>query len=617
MHFQKLKLHNFRSHAETELELDRINVIRAPNGHGKTSIQLAIEYALTGMCDRTDQAGRGADSMIRLGSSELSIELLSTDLNLNRRRSRSGGSLVASVRGKTLTGRQAQDYVGYAIAPIPVISAVLNSGRFIDMSPEEQADLLTKALATEPVPVDPAIVELVKAAGYTPVVKISSAAEIESQHKTFYDARTAANRVMREMGQLQEPVAAEDLPDLEDVNTQLRDLGKQRDGLLQGKLSEHHSFQRATETYEAAENQQRQAESRLLTDADIKVHNRNVRDKAKVAQLDLEIGRYQAEVHRIRALIAQLQAQPNECPTCRQPIDNSTTAKELEVARPLLTDAENGLKKSQEKRQAYGNPEHSQGLLDEHREAGAQLLRAQTIISKGRPKEPDLQKIQADIEKLDARILEWQRKRDEINKYEAAAAEYQRQAKIRHNQEQRVKDLERLIEYFGPQSPIRAALVGGRLEGFRNRINQSLNRFGFACEFELEPYRIGVFTDPAKAATPGPGLSLNQLSESEQFRFAIAFQIALAEATRVGLVVIDRADMLSPDARFTLSELLYNSELYQAFVLTTGDVSTPASAAGLPPGVQIVDLEKQGDRTQVKHASRHKESAPAYVAANQ
>jgi DNA repair exonuclease SbcCD ATPase subunit len=614
MHFQKLKLHNFRSHAETELELDRINVIRAPNGHGKTSIQLAIEYALTGMCDRTDQAGRGADSMIRLGASELSIELLSTDLNLNRRRSRSGGSLVASVRGKTLTGRQAQDYVGYAIAPIPVISAVLNSGRFIDMSPQEQADLLTKALATEPVPVDPAIVELVKAAGYTPVVKISSAAEIESQHKTFYDARTAANRVMREMGQLQEPVAPEDLPDVDDVNQQLRDLGKQRDGLLQGKLSEYHSFQRATETYEAAENQQRQAESRLLSDDDIKAHNKNVRDKAKVAQLDLEIERYQAEVHRIRALIAQLQAQPSECPTCRQPIDNSTTAKELEVARPLLTDAENGLKKSQEKRQAYGNPEHSQGLLDEHREAGAQLLRAQTIISKGRPKEPDLQKIQGDIEKLDARILEWHRKRDEINKYEAAAAEYQRQAKIRHNQEQRVKDLERLIEYFGPQSPIRAALVGGRLEGFRNRINESLGRFGFFCDFELDPYQLKL----DQVGTPlSTGLTLNQLSESEQFRFAIAFQIALAEATGVGLVVIDRADMLSPDARFTLSELLYNSQLNQAFVLTTGDVSTPASAAGLPPGVQIVDLEKQADRTQVKHASRHKESAPAYVAANQ
>jgi hypothetical protein len=96
-----------------------------------------------------------------------------------------------------------------------------------------------------------------------------------------------------------------------------------------------------------------------------------------------------------------------------------------------------------------------------------------------------------------------------------------------------------------------------------------LYRFGFECEFELDPYVLSVIQLDPKGGMLTKPLALQQLSESEQYRFSIAFSIALAETTGVNLVVIDRSDMLSADARSELAGILMESSLDQAFVLCT------------------------------------------------
>ncbi len=65
MRIQTLTLKNFRSHEEMVLDLDRFNFVRGPNGCGKSSIQMAVEYLFTGRCELTDAAGRGAEALIR------------------------------------------------------------------------------------------------------------------------------------------------------------------------------------------------------------------------------------------------------------------------------------------------------------------------------------------------------------------------------------------------------------------------------------------------------------------------------------------------------------------------------------------------------------------------
>src|SRR5487761_622929 len=91
MRIQTLTLKNFRSHEETVLDLDRLNFVRGPNGCGKSSIQMAIEYLFAGRCELTDAAGRGADTLIRSGEKELEVSVIlkGGETSCRRRTSRS------------------------------------------------------------------------------------------------------------------------------------------------------------------------------------------------------------------------------------------------------------------------------------------------------------------------------------------------------------------------------------------------------------------------------------------------------------------------------------------------------------------------------------------------
>ena len=67
----------------------------------------------------------------------------------------------------------------------------------------------------------------------------------------------------------------------------------------------------------------------------------------------------------------------------------------------------------------------------------------------------------------------------------------------------------------------------------------------------------------------------------------MAFQIALAMATGLKFVVIDRADILDAESRGALVAMLLGSELDQAIVLTTTDKPVPE---GLPDSVKFIQL---------------------------
>src|SRR5882672_6303542 len=98
---RKLTLENFRSHKRSEIELDRLTVIRGPHGAGKTSVLLALQLLLTGKCETTDEAGRGAESLIRDGAKELRIAAHQSfdgsaeeTGTITRNRNRAGGGLL-------------------------------------------------------------------------------------------------------------------------------------------------------------------------------------------------------------------------------------------------------------------------------------------------------------------------------------------------------------------------------------------------------------------------------------------------------------------------------------------------------------------------------------------
>ena len=156
MKINRLKITNFRSHGSSEYQLARLNVFRGSNGSGKSSIQFAIEELFTGKCMVTDEAGRGADDLIRDSAKEWEVTAECADVKLECRHNRAGlTQIVRSEKGQAKEfqhlGKQAIAWITENIAPIDALSAVLNAHRFIGMTEKDQKALLAGALASDPV----------------------------------------------------------------------------------------------------------------------------------------------------------------------------------------------------------------------------------------------------------------------------------------------------------------------------------------------------------------------------------------------------------------------------------------------------------------------------------
>src|SRR6266852_3702292 len=145
MRIVTLTLKNFRSHQETVLELDRFNFVRGPNGCGKSSVQMALEYLFTGQCQMTDAAGRGAEALIRAGAKELEVSAtLENGESVCRRRT--PRSHIVELNGNRVPVDAAESYLEKRFGSADVLSAVLNAGRFIEMSEAEQRRLLVQVV---------------------------------------------------------------------------------------------------------------------------------------------------------------------------------------------------------------------------------------------------------------------------------------------------------------------------------------------------------------------------------------------------------------------------------------------------------------------------------------
>ena len=136
--------------------------------------------------------------------------------------------------------------------------------------------------------------------------------------------------------------------------------------------------------------------------------------------------------------------------------------------------------------------------------------------------------------------------------------------------ETRIGQLDRLTEFCGPNG----AMMGQssrRLGSFTEDLNRHLAALGYACNVALGQFEIRVIS----STHANIGLPLNHLSESEQFRFGGAFQVALAMVTDLRFVVIDQADLIDSKRRRMLTVLLVNSGLDQAIVLATSEEPPP------------------------------------------
>ena len=584
MRIQRLTLKNFRSHQETILDLDQFNFVRGPNASGKSSIQMALEYLFTGRCEMTDAAGRGAESLIRTGAKELEVSATLEGGEAICRR-RTPRSHIVELNGNRVPVDAAEASLEKRFGSGDVLSAVLNAGRFIEMSEAEQKRLLAQVVDAGKVDIPEEICNALRAMNEEQP-RLTCVADIEAAHRRFYDLRTETSRTLKALGQMEKPDVPSDLPSVQDVKKKLEELRQQKERLVAQRAEADAMWEGAQARLKQVQTEIEEISSEILSPSQEQelLQLESQRDHAE--KLRQELTDLIAEQKAVETSLATAQGLKDKCPTCGQPIAEEVRAGETEALRERLADLEGLIQGTREELNEYAEIEMATSRLEGHRKAlarRAKLVEEQSKLQAvQRPNGSDLE---SRMTILVERINKGERVLEKAQQLESAKERWETHFREKSGLEAKIGLLDRLIEFLGPSGPMMGQ-ASGRIGSFTESLNHHLAGFGYTCTIALEPFEIRVSSSKDNHF----GLSLKHLSESEQFRFGVAFQSALAMVTGLRFVVIDRADLLDKEKRKLLTSLLMNSGLYQAIVLATSDEAPPSV---VPQGVKFLSLTEK------------------------
>lgn len=591
MKLNHLKITNFRSHGKTDLDLDRITFILGVNASGKSSILMAMEMLLTGKCAVTDAGGRGAEALVRLGEEsgqfEIGAELdlgLSAPASIQRIRGVKGHQLNLQGAGVLPLAAAQQKLYNRLATNEDVLSAVLTSTHFLDAAPAEQKKLLAQVMAGGEITIPEEIRKLLNG------MRIETLGDIDNAYRVFYGERTNQHRYLREHPNApKKPSRPEDAVDPKMLKATRQEYEHDRDKLVARRAE----LKAGMETYE---HEERRIEGemkgmRLAGGVEVGMWEQAVEDEKAylagqklIAELRAEVAGLEARDHSL------LDFQAKECPTCGQEVTGDYIEGVVKRLRREATEKQKRLTLIEGEQRNRMEPQEARRLLAEQEKASGRVRVLERQLADLRmPTLEELSRLDEEIERQKGRIenlLEQEQeataRTNELEQWKAASAEWERATR-------RAAELEKLCEFFGPNG-IKAELVAQRSGGFLETLNGYLGGFGFKVRMEEGELLI--------SRGYGAELKVGQLSESERFRFGVAFQIALSEATGLGFVVIDRADVLDEVSRRLLLGMLYDSELEQAIVLSTAK-QMPEWASQPPQGVKVYWIEQQAGESHV------------------
>jgi AAA ATPase domain len=580
MKIRTLTLKNFRSHQETVLYLDRLNFVRGPNGCGKTSIQMALEYLFTGRCEMTDAAGRGAEALIRSGAKELEVSVtLEGGETICRRRT--ARSHIVELNGNRVPVDAAEASLEKRVGSADVLSAVLNAGCFVEMSEAEQKRLLAQAVDAGRVDVPDEIVQAMRAINEEPP-KVASVSDAEAAYRRFYDLRKEAGRTLKALGQMEKPDIPPDLPNVQEVKKKLEDPRRQKERLIAQKAGEAAAWDSAQRQLNQVRAEIEEASAEILTPNEEQELLQVASQQSRAEKLRQELMDLIAEQRAAETSLVAVQGLGGRCPQCRQPISEELKNREVEALRERLADLDGMIQGTKEELSEYADMASAGSRLEAHRKALARRSKLMEEESRLREvQKPNAGDLESRMTILAERVNKGERGLERAQQLQSAKERWEACVREKARLEARIDSLGRLTEFFGPNGALMSR-AGSRMQSFTEHLNRHLATFGCICNLALDPFEISVVSKDSRC-----GLPLRPLSESEQFRFGVAFQIALAMVTGLRFVVIDRADLLDKERRRMLASLLVNSGLDQAIVLAT---SEEAVATGVPAGVKFLEL---------------------------
>jgi chromosome segregation ATPase len=603
MKIKSLALKDFRSHASTQLGFEPLTVIRGMNGSGKSSIAQAIEFTLTGRCEGTDEAGRGSEYLIRQGAKEFSIQIDLEGFSVCATKNAAGVTRKVLVDGKTLTGKDAAAEIARRLASSDVLSAMLRSGKFLELPANDQKELLASVLLPANATLPDSLTSLLTEASISDAPGLQLDARLKAIHEAAYKERTVENRMLRDSKASEEPRLPEGIPSREAVETKLKGLQTELAvatkalGVVNGEYDKslaiyNERSKRLRDLENAVEREKltySSYEAQLLSDALVKDLKKTVKNAAKAKKLDTDIQRLMVELEAAKNSINAIQAleAAPECPTCKQTITEDMLKAMYEPLVEASDKLHRALTAAQDERSKMTDPSFAQKRLEDHEAAAkhvetiaASLAAAQKEVEACQaelgvePSLPDTESTEQAIATTRARIEKGQTILADVAGYEQKLKQWKQIDQQRQSSQKRVETLEKILDLAGPNG-LGATLVASHSAAFQDSVNRVLNAWGYEAEFCFEPYKILI-----QSLGDGRKLLLSQMSESQQYRFCVALQVALAVTTGLGFVVIDRADILDPQGRRQLTQALRSGQLDQAIMLATGENMVAPEMAG-------------------------------------
>jgi exonuclease SbcC len=622
MFIKSLHLHNWLSHQDTTLELDKLVSVRGANGGGKSSVEQAIQYLLTGRCEGTNDKGAGSRDLIRRGAdkSAITAEILNGSADAIKMRAslteKSGRTVqVKKEADPSWTG---SDWLGMLALQRETLDCLSNSRYFVGMDDARQKALLAAIILPAQVKFDPWVESAVNQCGLAVDWSMKAWDLIALAYDKAYKERTLINRIIKEWKE-PEPVTAQTM-DLKEIQARIGQRQNERTQLAVDRQRILDKWERANTGAAKLGEKIKALEDKLVTEQTrraavakdqlsktaLKEAERLAAGAEKAKKIDADIARIQADVAAYRKQMSRVNAlcDAGLCPTCTQPISDDFIQTITTPIIEQISVLDNQERDLQAARKDLGDYAGAQRCLEAHAQAEKNLVlvdshiadvekeikeltneRAQAVEnSQAKPATSDLD---AKIADLDARLQKGNAALTAAIQAETNRRHYDEAIEAKKKLDAKQGLLERLLDHFGPKG-IQAKLLDEHVGGFQASMNAILSVWGYEAHLQFEPYEFGIsFAGKPEVYT------LRTISKSQKHSFAIAFQVALARVTGINFVVVDEADMLLDANRGMLYKALIGAGLDQCIVLQSDlrrEVPKVPNAA-----FYMLSLDKSGD----------------------
>jgi len=487
--------------------------------------------------------------------------------------------------GQGLIGKPADEVLGTFFEK-NLVSAALRAGRFLQLSKDAQAELLGDLLRPEAA----AIPTEIHQAAVPAEVFFSGATALDLDSVRNLEAamikkRAECTATLRELGEPIEIPARPDVPTAFQCQRRLDDLRMKQNSLVREKEALLNKWQESQSKARADLERLQRARAEALDLKGEAALMEALEKEVEVTKAEETLSRLRFEIADLEGQIKNAEKKAGKCPTCGHEVDSDDLVgryKEGISARKSRIPTLESLVGKYE-------PMHViKEKLRKHREAVSDIVRLEKVLSEtpAEVPEPDTTSIDGEIADLEGRMQKGQQIVAETAKYEADRAHYLAQVEKKKALEAKREACDTIAKWAGPTG-VQTQMMGDKIGVFKGAVNDVMHKLGYDIQIEETSGLILVGRFPI-----GTQFRPSELSESEQWRFSVAFQVAIAKVSGLGFVVLDRADVLVGENRGRFMQAVVDAGLDQVFVLASID-----RKVDFPPEITVFDLELEEGRT--------------------